>query len=199
MNKPLVIGLGVAGVAVVGGIGYALYKRSAPAQVASKFPAMPGGTDPRFLAPGGQQQSPQPYDGPFKPAQPQSPLPTVNQQIFWADKSNATRTATSIADLRTQLVKEYGTLRAARLANVFIPDDKRAKPGGEWLPAAFYVFPAYLPSGVALQDASQLKDLVSGNGVPRAYAHAAGWARTITLQRQNGLGGAQMVSGRGGR
>lgn len=188
MNKPLVIGLGVAGVAVVGGIGYALYKRSAPAPVATAFPPMPAGTDPRYASPGGQV-----------PVQAQAQNVNAPKQIFWADKSNATRTATSIADLRTQLVKEYGTLRAARLANVFIPDDKRAKPGGEWLPAAFYVFPMYLPSGVALQDASQLKDLVSGNGVPRAYAHAAGWARTITLQRQNGLGGAQMVSGRGGR
>lgn len=189
MNKPLVIGLGVAGVAVVGGIGYALYKRSAPAPVASKFPAMPAGTDPRYASPNAQM-----------PAQgPTAQNVNAPNQIFWADKSNATRTATSIADLRSQLVKEYGTLRAARLANVFIPDDKRAKPGGEWLPAAFYVFPAYLPSGVALQDASQLKDLVSGSRAPRAYAHAAGWARTITLQRQNGLGGAQMVSGQGGR
>lgn len=191
MNKPLVIGLGVAGVAVVGGIGYALYKRSAAAApVASKFPAMPGGTDPRLLAPGAQQM---PVQGPA--------AQNVNapNQIFWADKSNATRTATSIADLRDQLVKEYGTLRAARLANVFIPGDPRAKPGGEWLPAAYYVFPMYLPSGKALLEASQLKELVSGSRAPRAYAHAAGWARNLTLQRQNGLGGAQMVSGQGGR
>lgn len=32
-----------------------------------------------------------------------------------------------------------------------------------------------------------------------AYAQVAGWSRNATLHRMNGLGGAQMVSGRGGR
>lgn len=192
MNKPLVIGLGVAGVAVVGGIGYALYKRSATPPPASKFPAMPAGTDPRYALQA-QQLAAQ---------GPAAQLVDAPNQIFWADKSNQTRPASSIEDLRAQLLKEYGTKSAARLANVFIPGDPRAKPGGEWLPAAFYVWPMYDKDGKGGTsfEALQLKSLgTAGSRVPRAYAHAAGWARNLTLQRQNGLGGAQMVSGRGGR
>lgn len=187
MNKPLLIGLGVAGVALAGGVGYALYKRSKAATTATAFPPMPSKADPRFMAPSS--------------AAPGAPgAPAVANQIFWADKANMTRTATSMADLRAQLVREYGSIANARLANVFIPGDKRAPAGGAWLPASFYVFPMYAPDGQPLKSASQLAQLTSGTKhVPRAYAHAAGWTADYALYRRNGLGGAQMVSGFGGR
>jgi hypothetical protein len=173
MNKPLLIGLGVAGVAVVGGIGFALM-RKAPAKAGPSLPAPPP-------APRLDQGMPG----------PQAPRPDVQASTSYkfVDRKGVPQAAADLGELRNRLLAEWGNEAAARLAPTIFPGE------AEWRPAGFRVFP--LANAIDASNIKSLGRMPSGYGVPAKYAVAAGLAYDAALERMNGRGGAQMVNGRG--
>lgn len=173
MNKPLAIGLGVAGVAVIGGIGFALLRKPAAAAKPS-LPAPPP-------APRLDQGAPQ---------APRTDIQASTSYKF-VDRKGVPQAAADLGELRNRLLAEWGNEASARLAPTIFPGES------EWRPAGFRVFPLFKGNAFDASNIKSLGRMPSGYGVPAKYAAAAGLAYDAALERMNGRGGAQMVNGRG--